>query len=97
MISRRKQKKLGPSSDKKDSEKLDSDKGTSSEKFDSGSKKVTDSEKPGTDNYSSPSGMEMGKILGIAFAVVAVVLAACGAVFFLRQKRSKADRELLQT
>ena len=63
-----------------------------SDKPDSYSKKGTDPspEKPGTGDSSSPSGMEMGKILGITFTVVAVVLAVCGAVFFLRQRRSKA-------
>ena len=56
----------------------------------SGSLNGSPSKDPGAGGSSSPSGMEMGKILGITFTVVAVVLAACGAVFFLRQKRSKA-------
>ena len=54
------------------------------------SSKGSSSEKPGTGDSSSPSGMEMEKILGITFTVVAVVLAVCGVVFFLRQRRSKA-------
>ena len=49
--------------------------------------KGSSSEEPGT---SPSSGMEIGKILGITFAVIAVVIAACGAVFFLHQKGSKA-------
>ena len=66
----------------------------SSEKPDSNSKKGTDPspEKPGTGGSGPSDGMGMGKILGISFAVIAVVIAACGAVFFLRQRRSKADR-----
>ena len=59
---------------------------------DSNSKKGTDpiSEKPGTGGSSPSDGMEMGKILGITFTVIAVVIAAFGVVFFLRQRRSKA-------
>ena len=68
--------------------------GSDSEKPGSNGKKGTDPshEKPGTGDSSPSGGLGMGRIMGIIFAVVAVVLAACGAVFFLRQKRLKAGR-----
>ena len=50
-------------------------------------KSANSSESPSSEE---PGSSGMGKILGITFTVVAVILAACGAVFFLRQKRSKA-------
>ena len=50
--------------------------------------KGSSSGKPGTGGSGPSSGMEMGKILGITFMVVAVVIAACVGMYFIRRSKS---------